>query len=1032
MRLVSWLIRHPTAAPLLTAITILCGGVAFQTLHLEEYPHVETYEIKVVVEHDGASAVDVEQNICSRIDIPLIALRGVKDVTSVAITGRCTTKIRLLEDVNLPDALANIRSVVSEIDELPIGSRKPIVTHVQEESRVATIIVSSDPNIRVVDLYQTARSLEDKLQSFPEISKTRLDYDRNDELRIEVPRMLLGSNRLTLDDISTAVSKYSVDVPIGVIEDAHAVSDIMISKKVRTVESLENLPIRTDSGFSHIRLSDVAEVSKTLSKSNTTAQFNGLNSVAIQVFRVGEEDLLEQALVLRDFVSSSKTRLGRDFDLHIWIDESIELREKTKTLLQSAIVGFILIITVLFLALDLRVATHVAFSMVVVLVGAFSLFPLLNLSISTLVIIAIVLMIGIIVDDSVVIAENIYSTNQRVADGQKIEHSIQRVLKPVFFGVLTSIVVFIPFLLVPGRLGAFFAVIGATAIVLLVMSLYECFLLLPHHISHTLNRSVLVTTSGITKTIGGMRTALGIGLQQVFLMTLKSFLKHPSKVITIYALSILLVVAYLGSGRVGFAFFPEITTNIVTGTVIFTDGTSIDSTKVALESLVEAAQSVGSLEHQEMQPFRVANIFVSTGLQDTSSGPLDTLLSGDHVGEVRVELDKDGLTKRKVEAFAMAWKSAWDGDATPNVVFTTNEAVTQGMYSILLTSDSPTELARSLATLEKSLQSIPTVENITNTMRSKKTDYLIELRSSAVDAGLTHFDLGRQLQAYFSGLELQTNHQNKKEVRTMLWLKQRTAQKRNREVLGDSLIQLPDRRWVPLGSVASISTLQGSSHITRFNGDRVGSISFSINSPTPNLIYEDITSEVVPDVLSTNPGVIQLTSLQSQEQSGAMGALLTSTVAAIAIIYSLLAIPLRSYWLPMTILITLPGCVAGSILGHLVFGLPLTAFSILGIITMCGVAVNGSLVLVSQVGTQYKSSHYKAKLILVCQQRMRPILLSALTTGIGLMPLLFTTKPELTYFVPVCISMVFGIVFSIPVNLLTLPTLLYLRYRSFR
>jgi multidrug efflux pump subunit AcrB len=803
-------------------------------------------------------------------------------------------------------------------------------------------------------------------------------------------------------------------------------------------EEFADVVVLTRNDGTRVMLSDIAEIRDTFQEGDLMAEFNGSRAAMVNVSQVGSEDLIKIAKDAQQVVADYQRQLPPGVTTDIWINTSLELQERMSVLTRNAGGGLILVLLILALFLQFRLAMWVAIGIPVALMGTLAFLPGMDITISTMTVMGFILVLGIVVDDAIVVGERVYGHEQM--GKSRLDAAIEgtwEVSVPVIFGVLTTIAAFLPLILVQGRMAEFFSPIGWVVIFALVCSIIESQLILPSHLAH---RSTKVATQGLSKKWNDFQGGLADALESFSRNRYQPFVRLVTQwryAAAAVCLGLLIIaLAMILSGRIVFGFFPAVEGNRVYAGLEMPEGVSAETTLEAARRIELAAQRLNeelTLELGLSEPL-VQNTLVSVGQEVDRNGPGRPMTAGrSNIAEVVIDLvvleERNNLSAKIV---ANRWREAVGAipDAV-NLRFDADTYSTGAPIAYQLRGDDVDELRRAAEELKAELSRFNGVFDISDSFRSGKQEVQLALLPEARNLGLTLSDLANQVRGAFYGAEAQRIQRGQDDVRVMVRFPE--AERKSIGNLEDMYIRTPNGSQVPFYSVAQFDIGRGYSRINRLDGKRQVEVRADVDrsAVTPEEISAAVRAELLPQFRQRYPDIdIQLGGEQ-EERAEALGGLAIGSLFSLVIIYGLLAIPLRSYLQPLVIMSVIPFGAVGAITGHYVLDQQLMFFSALGIVALSGVVVNASLVLVDYANRQRREGMETVEAILKATSvRFRPIILTSVTTFVGLIPLMSTSTPATAPFLPMAISLAWGVLFATVITLLLVPCL-YLMVEDF-
>lgn len=1033
---IRWFAHNPVAANLLMTLLLLGGAAGAYLTNQEEFPSFDIPAVTVSVPYLGAAPVEVEKGVCVRIEEAIEGVEGVKRIMGDATEGMCSVFAEMEVGADEILVLNEIKSRVDGINSFPQETEKPIVSKLTIARRVVQVAVSGDATERV--LKEIARNLRDELAAVEGISQVSVDYIRPYEISIEVSEQTLRAYGITLDQVSRAIRQSSFDMPGGTIRSRGGEILIRTTGQAYYGEEFADVVVLTRNDGTRVMLSDIADIRDTFQEGDLMAEFNGARAAMVNVSQVGSEDLIQIAKDARQVVADYQRQLPPGVTTDIWINTSLELQERMSVLTRNAGGGLILVLLILALFLQFRLATWVAIGIPVALMGALAFLPTMDITISTMTVMGFILVLGIVVDDAIVVGERVYGHEQM--GKSRLDAAIEgtwEVSVPVIFGVLTTVAAFLPLILVQGRMAEFFSPIGWVVIFALVCSIIESQLILPSHLAH---RSTKVATQGLSKKWNDFQGGLADALESFSKNRYQPFVRLVSQwryAAAAVCLGLLIIaLAMILSGRIVFGFFPAVEGNRVYAGLEMPEGVSAETTLEAARRIELAAQRLNeklTLELGLDKPL-VQNTLVSVGQEVDRNGPGRPMTAGrSNIAEVVIDLvvleERNNLSAKVV---ANRWREAVGAipDAV-NLRFDADTYSTGPPIAYQLRGDDVDELRRAAEELKAELSRFNGVFDISDSFRSGKQEVQLALLPEARNLDLTLSDLANQVRGAFYGAEAQRIQRGQDDVRVMVRFPE--AERKSIGNLEDMYIRTPSGSQVPFYSVAQFDIGRGYSRINRLDGMRQVEVRADVDrsAVTPEEISAAVRAELLPQFRQRYPGIdIQLGGEQ-EERAEALGGLAIGSLFSLLIIYGLLAIPLRSYLQPLVIMSVIPFGAVGAITGHYVLGEQLMFFSALGIVALSGVVVNASLVLVDYANRQRRQGMETVEAILMATSvRFRPIILTSVTTFVGLIPLMSTSTPATAPFLPMAISLAWGVLFATVITLLLVPCL-YLMVEDF-
>jgi multidrug efflux pump subunit AcrB len=1034
---IAWFAENHVAANLIMLLMVVGGLATVPVIKQEIFPELETDFITASVIYRGAAPEEVEEGICVRIEEEIEGIEGIKRIGSIAREGVGVVTAELMTGTDISQALDDIKSRVDAIETFPVEAEKPVVSQVKIRADVLNVAVSGNADERTLKVL--GERVRDEIASLPGVTNVELANARPFEISIEVSEDALRRHGLSFDQVATAVRHSSLDIPGGSIKTE--AGEILLRTKGQAYRGaeFENLVLLTRPDGSRLLLGDVARVVDGFEETDQSARFDGEPAVLVQVFRVGEQGAMEIAQTVREYIVEAQTRMPEGITLTIWEDQSRILRSRLDTLLRNARSGFLLVLLVLALFLRLRLAFWVSLGIPVSFLGALWILPAVDVSVNVVSLFAFILVLGILVDDAIVVGENVYTHRSRTQDRLRASiEGTQEVAIPVIFGVLTTIVAFVPMLALPGPMGQVMSVIGIVVIACLVFSVIESQLVLPTHLAHSRADTEAPPRRGITGFWKRFQGRFGAGLERFIHVTyrreLDRALERRYLTVSIAVALLLLTVGLLASGRMRFSFFPDVDADNVVALLTMPEGVRADETAEAVRHLETAARELQAqieAETEEGAPNAVQHILASVGdqpyrarQQQHPAGRAGSGTSGSHLGEVNVELiPSEEAPRLSGTEFANRWRDlAGPIPGAVELVFSSSIFSVGEAINVQFQGERIADLRHAADRLKRRLSEYPGVLDIADSFRSGQQELKLSIRQSAEPLGLTLADLGRQVRQAFYGEEAQRIQRGRDDVRVMV--RYPAEERRSLRDLDDMRVRTPDGEAVPFRTVARAELGRGFSTIRRADRQRTINVTADVDLARANAneVIADLRSSSLPQILRDYPGMTYSLEGEHREQQETLATLGRFYLIALFGIYALLAIPLRSYGQPLIIMSVIPFGLVGAIAGHLIMGYQLSIMSMIGVVALSGVVVNSSLVLVDHVNRGRAAERSLLEAVREAAiARFRPILLTSLTTFAGLTPLMLEKSLQAQVLIPMAVSLAFGVIFATAITLMVVP-----------
>jgi multidrug efflux pump subunit AcrB len=1014
---IEWFARNSVAANLLMMILLVGGFYTAVNIKKESQPRIETNFVTVSMPFLGASPEDVEEGILIKIEEAIQDIEGIKEIQSTARRGSGTVRAEILSEYDIAEVMDEIKSRVDAIPTFPDNTEKPVVSRTRFQQRVLILTVYGD--VAEQTLKEYAKQTRNEVVALPGVSKAQVLGSRDYEISIEVSEHTLQSYDLTLAEVASAIRRGSLDLPAGAIRSAAGDIQVRTKGQAYVGRDFEDIVIRINGDGSRLLLKHIADIRDGFVDVGRFSEFDGKSAVSIEVQSAGLENELEISATVREWVDKRQKNLPEGISVAYWADITYYLQGRLDMMVKNLALGALLVFLSLSLFLRLKLAFWVMVGLPVAFLGTFLLLPSLGVTVNLISLFGFIVVLGIVVDDAIVVGESAY-TNMR-AKGHSVDNIIEgvhRVAVPATFGVLTTIAAFMPILLVGGTSGQFLAPIGWVVILCLVFSIVESKLILPAHLAHMKVKHYSEDTHNI---FVRFQRFFSEGLHHVvdnfYAPFLKKCIRHRYLAISVFVAMLILSVGLIIGGVLRAVFFPDVSSDFLRVSVEMNEGTPSSQTHVALRELVSGLTEVDKE--------------LSAGLGRESGAVVNHALAiatGETSGRVSVELTKDEGDIPTGNEILRRWREqVGDIPGVKQLGFSGRGGGPGGgpAISLQLIGANIEQVARASRELERRIRSYSGVYDIRNSYERGRPEIKLNIKPEAETLGLTLADLASQVRAGFYGDEVQRVQRGQDEVRVMV-----RFPKDERDSVGylnSMRIRTPSGGRVPFSSVAEVVTTESPLFIQRFDRERAVLLTAEVDKDIaePAKITADILQQELPKVLSQFPGVRSRLSGSSQAAREVQGELMGGAALSLFLIFALMAIPLRSYAQPLLIMSVIPFGTIGALVGHWILGIPVSMFSYFGIIALSGVVVNDSLILVDYINKdKARGVPLHQAVIDAARYRFRPILLTSLTTFLGLAPItLFETSTQAQLVVPMAASLAFGILFATLITLVLIPAL---------
>lgn len=1010
--LIAWFARNPVAANLLM-IFILVGGILMaMTIRKQMFPQFESNWISVQAVYPGAAPQEVEEGITIKVEENLEGIEGIKRLITYSNRGFSQAWIEIEEQYNPQEVLDEIKVQVDSINTFPAGMERPVVRRDKFEQEVMILALYGD--MSNYQLKELGNDIKDELQALPHVNLVNFNGGLEYEIGIEVSPDKLREYGLTFRDIAGAVQNFSANMSAGQIRSENGYISMRVEKQAYRGFEFEKLPLITLADGAQIYLGDVATINDGFEEGLQYSKYNGKNSLSFEVNASKDQDITDVAKVLKSYMATKEPLLPAGVKLSPVVDLTYYLEGRLDMMVDNMIWGGLLVMIVLALFLPLRLAFWVMMGLPVSFLGAFLFMPIgfLDVTINLASLFAFILVLGIVVDDAIVVGESASAEIEKYGHTlDNVVRGVKRVAMPATFGVLTTIAAFLPQTLATGPGAAFSKAIGGVIILCLIFSLIESKLILPAHIAamnprkpnpkNLLHRLRMVIDSSLKSFVNNY-----------YLPFVGRCIHYRYTVIVGFMCLLIVSAGMFAGGLVKFVPNPKIPHDFPRIDIEMNLASSEQAT-------LETARKIESVLLQ-----------VDQQLQEQYGKPmirdLSVSLRGRTQANIMAILVEPDL--RPIDTFALSalWREQMP--ALPGIKTMTiqdsimNGGRDDGDVSFKLEGKNANELKEVAGKLKAKLQTMEGVGDVNDSMQSATDEVQLDLKPLAYSMGLTLADVASQVSFSYYGLEAQRILREGEEIKVMIRYPE--DERNSISDIASVRIITPTGAEVPLSEIAEVKLVDGVNRIRRENSKRTVNVWAAVNTDKaePFAIAEEIRDEYLPTLLKSYPGVTSDVAGRIQEEMDSASEQLRDFGISMMIIFALLAIPLRSYSQPLIIMSVIPFGVVGAMFGHMILGMTMSSLSMFGIIAVAGVVVNDSLVMVDFVNkARAEGVAIKDAVVQAGARRFRAILLTSITTFIGVMPIIFETSLQAKIVIPMAVSLAFGVLFATVITLILIP-----------
>lgn len=1042
MNPVKWFARNHVAGNFIMLVVFLAGFTTWFKLKKEIFPEVSIDAVSVSIPYPNATPEESERGVVIPVEEAIADLQGIKKVRGTASQNVGAVLVEVETGYDARDVMSDVKSRVDAIENFPEEAETPVLEEILIKAPVMSVTLTADTD--EATMRKLAERVRDDLLTYeappatglgtffgrvfggvPQISQVEIAGTRPYEISIEVSEEKLRELGLRLSDIAQAVRGTTLDLPGGSVRTERGEVILRALGKRYEASEMAGVPVKTNPDGSVVLLGDVAQLIDGFEDVDISSRFDGKDAVVINVFRVGNEDTLALSELVRKYVEESKNTFPEGVELSIWNDQSVYLLGRLDLLKRNAITGLILVLGVLTLFLRPSLALLVAVGIPVSFAGGIWMMPYFGISINMISLFAFILVLGIVVDDAIVTGENVY---HRI---QKGEHPSVAAWKGtsevgtiVVFGVITTMVAFTPMLGLSGVSGKIWPNIPLVVIPTLAFSLLQSKLVLPAHLALLAPTDREKKVNALSRFQRRIADGLERFVEKVYQPALGRALEWRYITVAVFASVLILSLAVVGTGFIQFRFFPDVEGDILSAKVELTQGVPFVETQKVVERIEAAAKELSAKYETSSGKPIIKHMLASSGTQPFITGvtvggpPKQT-----HLGEVTIELapaDERSITS---EELVTEWRRLVG--TLPGVVELSIQAETANSgnaIDVTLTGPDLGRLEAATAFAKKGLDDYAGVIDISDSNREGKDELRFgELTAAGRAMGFRLEDVASQVRDAFFGNEVQRLQRGRDEVKVMVRFPKEA--RRTLESLETMKIRTPQGDEVPLLQIVSLEPGRGPAVIERTDRQRSIKVQADVETGVnANEVVAAYTEDYLEEIPQRFPGVRYSFEGEQKDQADSVREIGIGFLASLVGMYVLIAIPLRSYLQPLIIMSAIPFGLVGAIWGHALLGMNLSIMSMCGLVALAGVVVNDSLVMVDYVNRHRgESVTLRDAAVAAGGRRFRAILLTSLTTFVGIMPMILETDVQAKFLVPMAVSLAFGILFATVITLFLVP-----------
>lgn len=1051
--MIAFFARNGVAANLLLIAIVLAGvyALASRKIPLEVFPEFDSRTVSVAVNYRGATPEEVEESVVIRVEEAISDVEGIENMLSTANSSGGNVTVEVDDDYDIREVRDLIESRIDSLEDFPPGDAENVVVRTAEKSRwVISVVISGA--LSEHDMTQLGIQVRDDIVGLAEITNAQLQGVRPHEVSIEIDETALLKYNLTFNQVAQALRQSSIDVPAGTLETISGEVALRTKGRAYNQQQFEDITLIAREDGTRVTVGDVAKVNDGFDENPFVARMNGERSVLVPVFREGNQSAIRIADEVKVFMAEYEKKLPPGISITYWSDQSRIVRGRLDTLLDSAWKSMLFVFILLTLFLRPSLALWVVIGIPVCFMGAIALMPAVGVSINIVSLFGFILVLGVVVDDAIVTGENIYTKQKEISD--PVEAAIvgtHEVTLPVIFGVLTTMLAFVPLFFMSGFSGAWMPQIATIVILVLAFSLVESKLILPSHLTHSPRRWLKVLlrffvgdklTRFAAKLYGyfsrfqqAVAGSVEWFVRTMFQPALNFVLRNRYTVLAVFMGTLIILVGAFQGGRIKQVSFPRVESEKATCRLTMQEGTPYEVTEgyvLMMEGIVMdmKAKYVGPDGISVIE-----NVFSSIGGQGVSSSKASNRTGQSHRGEVVFEITPP--EDREIEVGTRELATEWREEiqkrggivGAKELYFRAEIGRGRDPIEVQLRGKNVDQLADVAVIVRDRMATYEGLFDISDSLDESREEIQLRIRPEAELVGLTMSDLARQVRQAFFGEEIQKIQRDRDEVRVML--RYPLEDRRSIAALEAMMIRTADGRAVPFTSVADAVIEKSYPRIERIDRNRAVEISADADKEVVDLaiVREDL-AEWLPTVLADYPGVNFSFEGEARDERENSGGILIGALMIVFGIYAMLAIPFRSYVQPLMVMAVIPYGLIGAVAGHIIEdfvkgdigGMPLSFLSYFGMLALSGVVVNDSLVLVDYINRRRRAGDDVFTAVSASgAARFRAIILTSATTFVGLFPLIRMEATQAQFLIPMAVSLGYGILFATVITLFLVP-----------
>ncbi|MBU2883457.1 efflux RND transporter permease subunit [Psychrosphaera sp. B3R10] len=1009
--LVSWWVKNPIAANLAMISLIVAGLVSyFFAIEKEPFPTVKMATMDIRINWPGAGPRDIEDQIIVRFEDAVKNVEGIKTIISRALEGRAFITIRGKERVDRREFAEEIREKINSVNGLPSDTERPVVT--EKTNRKSMIRIALHGHINRDSLTGLSHEIRRQVASLPLISTVDLKGEGRYEIAIEVTEQAMSTYGVTIEEVANAIKSSSINTSTGTVRDEAGVLMLSVRNRAEQQQEFEDIIIRQGKGGESLYLRDVATVVDGLADSRFVSTFDGEPAILIDVMNSSYMNIPKMSKYVNDYVNKKNLQLPEGVKLTIWSDWNEAYQGRLMTIFSNAVSGLILVFILLLLFLQPKVAFWVSAGIATAFAASFALLPSFDVSLNMISLFAFLMVIGIVVDDAIVIGESVHLSHEAGLHGEEAAiEGVTQVAKPVLFGVLTTMVVFAPMAFLPGSTAEFTRAIATVVILSLAFSLFEALFILPSHLRHLQGDKPSEKPSKLAKIQKRIASSLDYLNERFYIKLLQWCYKHKQTTIAIFVGAVFIGFSLLNNNYINQSFMPQIADDKIRLAVTLPTTATHERMLQVLQQIQQGQKRL--LEHVEQlpSPFLVDHDYTRlSGTQITSEIKL-------------VQYDKRAMTINEASAFLQEYIGDIPDAEEIELKSTLNTLEPRVGFSF--NSQDIEALKEGVADFKQHLATYSGIYLLRDNMDKGSQELVFTLKPGTEALGINLRDISRQVKQAYFGQEVQRLPKVGGDVRVKVMYSR--FERESIDTLQNLKIRSKDGRTIPLMAIVDVEIRAGIQRIIRRDGFKSGYVYAEYSGEDQRALNIDVRENYIPEWQKRHPQVSFGRGERMQEENEFRQTVIVLEGLALMVAYMLMAIAFRSYSQPLLIMSAIPFGVLGALMGHLIHDISFGMFSMLGILAASGVVINDNLVLVDAINRfREKGLSFKDAVFRACRTRFRPIILTSMTTFIGLMPMLAAESVQAKFLVPMVVSLAYGVLAATIVTLIFVPCVYWL------